>query len=67
MAGLATGLQNGIFSVNEVRALENLNPLSADEGGDLHIINGASVKLADAGIYANRRIIRESEVNDNET
>jgi HK97 family phage portal protein len=33
MAGYASGLQNGVFSVNEVRALEGKNPI---EGGDIH-------------------------------
>jgi HK97 family phage portal protein len=67
MEGYAIGLERGIYSVNEIRDLENLNQLPDETGGNLHLCNGASVKLADAGIYANRRIIRESEVNDLET
>jgi hypothetical protein len=47
--GLRTGIQNGIFSVNDVRELENMDRLSEEEGGDLHILNGNVVKLADAG------------------
>ena len=35
MSGYATMLQNGITSVNEVRDLENWNPI---EGGDEHHI-----------------------------
>jgi HK97 family phage portal protein len=35
MRGYATCLQNGVRSINEVRALENLNPI---EGGDSHHI-----------------------------
>ena len=35
MRGYATALQNGVRSINEVRALENLNPI---EGGDDHYI-----------------------------
>ena len=50
MSGYATGIQNGIFSVNDVRELENMDRLSEEEGGDLHILNGNVVKLADAGL-----------------
>jgi HK97 family phage portal protein len=67
MEGYAIGLERGIYSVNEIRDLENLNQLPDETGGNLHLCNGASVKLSDAGIYANRRIIRESEVNESET
>lgn len=45
-------IQNGVMSVNEARSLEDLNPISAEDGGDLHIINGAMTKLSDAGIFA---------------
>jgi HK97 family phage portal protein len=49
MEGYSIGIQNGVFSVNDVRALEELNPLSDDEGGNLHVLNGNVVKLKDAG------------------
>ncbi len=49
MSGYATGIQNGIMSVNDVRELENMDLLSEDEGGFLHVLNGNVVKLADAG------------------
>lgn len=49
MSGYATGIQNGILSVNDVRSLENMDLLSDEEGGNLHILNGNVVKLADAG------------------
>ncbi|GHU54024.1 portal protein [Clostridia bacterium] len=49
MEGYAIGIQNGIYSINEVRALENMNLLSDGEGGNLHILNGNAIKLADAG------------------
>ena len=51
----ALGIQNGIYSVNNILALEELNPLSEEEGGNLHVINGNAIKLADAGIYAKNR------------
>ena len=49
MRGYSTAIQNGILSVNEARELEDMNPISADEGGDLHIINGNMQKLNQAG------------------
>ena len=56
MSGYSTAIQNGIMSVNEVRELEDLNPLPADEGGDLHLVNGNFAKLKDAGAaYAQKK------------
>jgi HK97 family phage portal protein len=49
MQGYSTGIQNGFLSVNDVRGLEDMNLLSAEEGGDLHFVNGNMVKLADVG------------------
>lgn len=53
MNGYATGRQNGWFSTNDIREMENLNPISDEEGGNLYLINGGMCKLADAGIFAN--------------
>ncbi len=53
MQGYATGRQNGWFSTNDIREMENMNPLSDEEGGNLYLVNGAMCKLSDAGIYAN--------------
>ena len=49
MKGYSTGIQNGFYSVNDVRALEDLNLLSAEEGGDFHMLNGNMIKLSDIG------------------
>jgi HK97 family phage portal protein len=49
MTGYSTGIQNGFYSVNDVRQLEDLNLLSDDEGGNLHFVNGNMVKLRDVG------------------
>ena len=49
MQGYSTGIQNGFMSVNDVRVLEDMNLLTAEEGGDLHFVNGNMVKLADVG------------------
>lgn len=52
MNGYATGRQNGWFSANDIREMENMNPISDEEGGNLYLINGAMTKLADAGMFA---------------
>ncbi len=54
MNGYATGRQNGWFSANDIREMENLNPISTEEGGDLYLINGNMTKLADAGAFADQ-------------
>ena len=52
MNGYAVGRQNGWLSANDIRELENMNHISAEEGGDLYLINGNMTKLKDAGIFA---------------
>lgn len=52
MNGYATGRQNGWFSANDIREMENMNPIPDEEGGNLYLINGAMTKLADAGAFA---------------
>ena len=53
MSGYATARQNGWMSANDIRELENLDRIPAEEGGDLYLINGAMTKLEDAGAFAN--------------
>ena len=52
MNGYAVGRQNGWFSANDIREMENMNPILDEEGGNLYLINGAMTKLADAGAFA---------------
>jgi HK97 family phage portal protein len=59
MNGYSTGIQNGIFSVNDVRELENMDLLSDEEGGNIHVLNGNVVKLADAGSAYNQNSSKE--------
>ena len=49
MNGYATGRQNGWMSANDIRSLENLDPIPEDEGGNLFLVNGNMCKLRDAG------------------
>ena len=52
MNGYAVGRQNGWMSANDIRELEDMNRISAEEGGDLYLVNGNMTKLADAGAFA---------------
>ena len=47
--GYSKLIQNGVMSINDVRELEDLNPISDEEGGNLHIVNGNFMKLSQAG------------------
>jgi HK97 family phage portal protein len=52
MQGYAIGRQNGWMSANDIRELENLSPISDEEGGNLYLINGNMTKLKDACLFA---------------
>lgn len=52
MNGYAVGRLNGWFSANDIREMENMNPIPDEEGGNLYLINGAMTKLAEAGAFA---------------
>lgn len=49
MQGYATGISNGFMSPNDVRRLEQLDPIPEEQGGDGYYLNGGYVKLEDAG------------------
>ncbi len=51
MQGYATGRQNGWLSANDIREMENMNPIPEEEGGNLYLINGNLCKLRDAGLF----------------
>ena len=55
MQGYAVGRQNGWLSANDIREMEDMNPISAEEGGDTYLINGNMTKLRDAGIFAGEK------------
>ena len=69
MEGYAVAITNGIMSVNDVRKLEDLDPLDENEGGDLHLINGSYTRLSDAGkaYGANAVATREKEARQEES
>lgn len=51
MNGYAVGRQNGWMSANDIRELENLDRISAEEGGDLYLVNGNMLPLNKAGVF----------------
>ncbi len=53
MNGYAIGRQNGWMSANDIRSLENLDRIPAEEGGDLYLVNGNMLPLQNAGAFAN--------------
>ena len=51
MRGYSIGIQNGFMSPNDVRSLENMNPIPDEEGGNTYMVNGNKLKLKDVGAY----------------
>ena len=50
MEGYAIARQNGWMSANDIRALENLNPISKEDGGDAYLVNGNMIPISLAGL-----------------
>ena len=69
MNGYATARQNGWMSANDIRELENLDRIPAEEGGDLYLINGNMLPLKQAGAFAqsNTASTGEEEKEPDET
>ena len=49
MEGYAIARQNGWMSANDIRELENQNPIPAEEGGDAYLCNGNMIPIKLAG------------------
>ena len=65
MNGYAIGRQNGWMSANDIRELENLDRIPAEDGGDLYLINGNMLPLGNAGAFANLNSqAKEEETTD---
>jgi HK97 family phage portal protein len=67
MTGYATARQNGWMSANDIRELENLDRIPAEQGGDLYLINGAMTKLEDAGAFANTTTTETEETSNGQS
>ncbi|MDE6589693.1 MAG: phage portal protein [Oscillospiraceae bacterium] len=64
MNGYATARQNGWMSANDIRELENLDRIPAEEGGDLYLINGNMLPLHQAGAFANNTTTGEEDSDE---
>ena len=52
MNGYATARQNGWLNANDIREMEDMNPIPEEDGGNLYLVNGSFTKLKDAGAFA---------------
>ena len=66
MNGYSIARQNGWMSANDIRELENLDRIPAELGGDLYLINGSMLPLADAGAFANTETNVKEETDESE-
>ena len=64
MNGYATARQNGWMSANDIRELENLDRIPAEDGGDLYLINGNMLPLGNAGAFADNGDGKEENTNE---
>ena len=51
MNGYAIARQNGWMSANDIRRLEELDPIPEEAGGDLYLVNGNMLPLQQAGSF----------------
>lgn len=49
MRGYSIGFANGFLSPNDIRRLENMDPIPDELGGNVYVANGSYVKLKDIG------------------
>ena len=56
MNGYAIGRQNGWLSANDIRELEDMNRIPAEEGGDLYLVNGNMLPLSQAGNFYQKEV-----------
>ena len=66
MTGYATARQNGWMSANDIRELENMDRIPAEEGGDLYLINGNMLPLGNAGAFANTEVSDDGKEEDSD-
>ena len=62
MQGYATARQNGWMSANDIRELENLDRIPAEDGGDLYLINGNMMPLLMSGAAYGKEENQNEEV-----
>ena len=64
MTGYATARQNGWMSANDIRELENMDRIPAEDGGDLYLINGNMLPLGNAGAFADTQTGKEENPDE---
>lgn len=66
MNGYSIARQNGWMSANDIRELENLDRIPAEQGGDLYLINGSMLPMQNAGAFANTETAEKEEPKNEE-
>lgn len=64
MSGYATARQNGWMSANDIRALEDMDLIPAEQGGDLYLVNGNMMPLTAAGSQYGKENTSGQETKD---
>ena len=52
MNGYAVGRQNGWLNANDIRALEDMDMIPDELGGNLYLVNGNMLPLDKAGAFS---------------
>ena len=64
MEGYAIGRQNGWLSTNDIRDLENMNPVPDEDGGNALLVNGNMVSVRRAMNAAPENSVQEGTMED---
>ena len=64
MEGYAIGRQNGWLSTNDIRDLENMNPVPDEDGGNALLVNGNMVSVRRAMNAEPENSVQEGTMED---
>ena len=64
MEGYAIGRQNGWLSTNDIRRLENMNPVHEEDGGNALLVNGNMVSVRRAMLGGAGSTTQEENLED---
>lgn len=64
MEGYAIGRQNGWLSTNDIRDLENMNPVPDEDGGNALLVNGNMVSVRKAMNAEPENSVQEGAAED---
>ena len=64
MEGYAIGRQNGWLSMNDIRGLENMNPVPEEDGGNALLVNGNMVSVRRAMLGGSENTTQEGTMED---